>query len=171
MKKLQLVKKYINKSWPKKLCKSMKEFEKIKYQLSETRRFVMRGEQIYIPEASRKDILKKLHEDHIGTVRMKILTRSNFFWINMNAQIEEITKECDTCMSIGLPIRKLFYHFWKQARESFDRVHIDLCGPIAGEMYIVIYDAYTCYPFVERIKNTDSENIIEILDLVLSFSV
>ncbi|CEF61419.1 Hypothetical protein SRAE_0000054300 [Strongyloides ratti] len=149
----------------------MKEFEKIKYQLSETRGFVMRGEQIYIPKASRKDILKKLHEDHIGTVRMKILTRSNFFWINMNAQIEEITKECDTCMSIGLPIRKLFYHFWKQARESFDRVHIDLCGPIAGEMYVVIYDAYTCYPFVERIKNTDSENIIEILDLVLSFSV
>ena len=77
--KLQLVLKYIKNGWPKKLKKKIHKFEKINFQLSETKGLIMRGEQIYIPDTLRRDVLKKLHEGHIGRVRMKMLAQSNVY--------------------------------------------------------------------------------------------
>uniref|UniRef100_A0A0N4ZZR0 RNA-directed DNA polymerase n=1 Tax=Parastrongyloides trichosuri TaxID=131310 RepID=A0A0N4ZZR0_PARTI len=165
-KKLQQVIKFINGKWPRKLNKQMKEFDKIKYQLSVVNGLVMKNEQIYIPEVLRPETLRKLHEGHIGTVRMKLLARSNFYWVNMNQQIEDITKKCNTCMSIGIPVKNTNLHSWTPASESFERVHIDMCGPMGGESYLVVYDIYTCYPFVERLKHGTSDEIIKILDKI-----
>ena len=76
---LQLVLKYVKNGWPKRLRKTIHKFEKINFQLSETKRLIMRGGQIYIPNTLRREVLKKLHEGHIGRVRMKMLAQSNVY--------------------------------------------------------------------------------------------
>ncbi|UYV79891.1 hypothetical protein LAZ67_18000994, partial [Cordylochernes scorpioides] len=51
-----------------------------------------------IPRTCQDQMLKLLHQSHIGINRMKSLARSSVWWPKMDSQIEEFVKECSPCM-------------------------------------------------------------------------
>ncbi|CEF61625.1 Reverse transcriptase domain and Integrase, catalytic core domain and Zinc finger, CCHC-type domain and Peptidase A2A, retrovirus, catalytic domain and Ribonuclease H-like domain and Peptidase A2A, retrovirus RVP subgroup domain and Aspartic peptidase domain-containing protein [Strongyloides ratti] len=161
----QLIK-FIKIGWPKALKGKLKEFDRIKLELAENNGIIMKGEQLVIPLCLRKEVLQKLHLGHTGIVRMKILARSNVYWPGMNKEIENLSKTCETCNKIGTPVAKTNLHPWQPSVETFERIHIDLCGPMNGKTFLVLYDTYSCYPFIVQVKKGDSEEIIEILDKI-----
>jgi len=55
------------------------------------------GDRIVVPEVLKNKILKILHKDHEGIVRMKMTERSVLWWKNMNTDIEKFGKECEIC--------------------------------------------------------------------------
>uniref|UniRef100_A0A0N5BN48 RNA-directed DNA polymerase n=1 Tax=Strongyloides papillosus TaxID=174720 RepID=A0A0N5BN48_STREA len=163
---LREILKYLRNGWPKNLSKKLKEYGKIKFNLAENDGIIMKNEQIIIPLSLQSEVLRMLHSGHVGIVRMKMLARSNVFWMGMNKQIENVTKKCETCMKIGIPESNVNLHPWEPAKEIFEKLHIDMCGPLDNVRYLVIYDMFTGYPFVERLRNGDSQEIIDILDRI-----
>uniref|UniRef100_A0A0K0FW94 RNA-directed DNA polymerase n=1 Tax=Strongyloides venezuelensis TaxID=75913 RepID=A0A0K0FW94_STRVS len=142
--------KFIKNGWLQKLKGKFKEFDIIKLELSETNGIIMKGEQMIIPECLRKEVLQMLHMGHTGIVRMKILARSNVYWPNIGKDIEKLASECEICNKIGIPVSKANLHPWQPSVEVFERVHVDLCGPMKGKSYL----------------KGDSEEIIGILDKI-----
>ncbi|UYV73879.1 hypothetical protein LAZ67_11001247 [Cordylochernes scorpioides] len=51
-----------------------------------------------IPRTCQDQMLKLLHQGHIGVDRMKSLARSSIWWPKMDSQIEEFVKECSPFM-------------------------------------------------------------------------
>ena len=48
-------------------------------------------------------MLEELHVGHPGIVRMKELTRSYFWWSNVDLEIEQTVKNCSGCQQVRKP--------------------------------------------------------------------
>ena len=59
---------------------------------------LMYAEQVVIPGALKKKILKDFHSGHPSIARMKTLMRSDVFWPNMDKEIEEKVNSCRGCV-------------------------------------------------------------------------
>uniref|UniRef100_A0A0E9TTT6 Gypsy retrotransposon integrase-like protein 1 n=1 Tax=Anguilla anguilla TaxID=7936 RepID=A0A0E9TTT6_ANGAN len=45
------------------------------------------GLRVIIPTALRPKLLKDLHEEHLGIVKTKAVSRSHFWWPNLDKEI------------------------------------------------------------------------------------
>ena len=58
---------------------------------------LMKGSQIIIPKALRRDMLKRIHEGHLGMQMAKQRARESVYWPKMNQQIDCAIQSCSTC--------------------------------------------------------------------------
>ena len=143
---LSKVKKFVLEGWPEKLGEDQKDlkpyFEK-RDELSCERGCVLWGTRIVVPQKLRQDVLELLHTAHQGVVAVKALARSYVWWPRINDEIEEATKACKACQdSRNLPAKSK-PHPWKPAKKPWERIHADFCGPVNGDMYLIVVDAYS----------------------------
>ena len=57
------------------------------------------GTRVVIPTAARPDVLKLLHDIHLGISRMKALARSYIWWPRLDTDIESEVQLCVQCQS------------------------------------------------------------------------
>ena len=103
----------------------------------------MWGTRIVVPQKLRQDVLELLHTAHQGVVAVKALARSYVWWPRINDEIEEATKACKACQdSRNLPAKSK-PHPWEPAKKPWERIHADFCGPVNGDMYLIVVDAFS----------------------------
>ena len=141
----------------------LKPFFNRKDELSIADGCVMWGLKVVIPSKLRKRVLDELHEGHLGVVKMKNVARGLVWWPGIDKEIEGLAKQCSGCQSIQSNPATAPLHVWEWPAATWDRVHIDYAGPIQGQMYLVVVDAYSKWPFVVQTKSTTSETTIRIL--------
>uniref|UniRef100_A0A1I8BC51 RNA-directed DNA polymerase n=1 Tax=Meloidogyne hapla TaxID=6305 RepID=A0A1I8BC51_MELHA len=126
--------------------------------------------QIVIPEKLRSEVLKLIHVAHFGIVRSKAKARKIIWWPEINIDIENFISECQKCQS-NMPNEPQTSHHnnWPEAKIGFERIHIDLAGPVFGKTFLLIVDAYSRYPFVAEMKSTTSSYVINALREIFSF--
>ena len=56
-----------------------------------------KGQRIIIPAMMQHDVLSRLHASHQGAEKNKLRARSSVFWVNLNKDIDELTKASDAC--------------------------------------------------------------------------
>lgn len=80
---------------------------------------IFRGDRVVIPESMRHDMLRKIHQSHIGTEGCLRRVRENIFWPRMNSETRDFINKCDICRSLDD----------KQCKETFmpHKFHAD-CG-------------------------------------------
>ena len=44
-----------------------------------------------------RQFINKIHESHLGIVKMKLLARTLVYWPNWNNDIEKVCSECENC--------------------------------------------------------------------------
>ena len=65
-------------------------------------------------------------------------------WLpNMDKEIEDVVKQCDTCQSSRFlpPVEPL--HPWECPQEPWSQLHIDFAGPFMGHIFFVLIDAHS----------------------------
>ncbi|XP_062557343.1 uncharacterized protein K02A2.6-like [Armigeres subalbatus] len=122
---------------------------------------LVRGLRIYIPPKLRRQVLEELHTGHFGVSRMKSLARSYCWWETIDRDIEQLSRDCIECARIRKNPVKTTPHYWEQATEPFQRIHIDFAGPFLGLHFFVIVDAFTKWPEVKIIPDMTTETTIE----------
>lgn len=121
---------------------------------------VLWGSRVIVPESGREQLLLELHAGHQGVARMKSLARSFFWWPGMDAQIEDVARDCDLCQqSRGLPPAAPL-HPWSWPSTPWSRIHLDYAGPIAGQMFLVLIDAHTKWMEVFHVPAATSTETI-----------
>ena len=69
-----------------------------RYDLAVIDGVIMKGRHIIIPAELKQQVLDQLHPNHIGIEKTKLLTHESVYWININTDIENHIKSCNTCL-------------------------------------------------------------------------
>ena len=81
--KLSIVRQFIREGWPENkhdLPNKIYEYWNCKYELTESKGVVLKGEKIVIPTSLRDEMLRRLHESHLGIEKTKKLARDFMYW-------------------------------------------------------------------------------------------
>ncbi|UYV80862.1 K02A2.6-like, partial [Cordylochernes scorpioides] len=114
-----------------------------------------------IPRICQDQMLKLLHQSHIGINRMKSLARSSVWWPKMDSQIEEFVKECSPCMhhQTAPPAENTP---WPRTNQPWQRVHVDHFY-FRGDCYLLVVDANSNWIEVFPVRGTTSQENIKLL--------
>ena len=66
--------------WPIKVGEELQPFHQCRDELTTEQGCILWGRRVIMPTKLRDQVLKKVHEDHPGVVRMKAIARSYFWW-------------------------------------------------------------------------------------------
>ena len=122
-----------------------------------------------IPQKLQSRVLADLHENHLGSNRMKALARSYIWWPSLDMTLEELCKKCEICQSqrnkppAGIP------HPWMYPTAPWERVHADFTD-LEGQHYLIMIDAYSKWLEVHEMgTSTTASRTIDVMRLVFSF--
>ncbi|XP_062716386.1 uncharacterized protein K02A2.6-like isoform X1 [Aedes albopictus] len=97
---LQQVNSFLQHGWPKRLDKCFRDIFSQHQQLEKVDGCLLFEDRVVIPESLQRKILKILHANHAGIIKMKQEARKTVYWFGINTDIENYMKQCDTCLKI-----------------------------------------------------------------------
>ena len=110
---LSQVTKFIQMVWHTNVPENCKPFKNRQNELSVYRDCVLWGSRVVLPEKARKQALQTLHDVYVGMVRMKAIARSYMWWPRMDADIEQLLRECRTCKLQAQTPARAPLHLWE----------------------------------------------------------
>jgi hypothetical protein len=97
---MQTLVKLINEGWPShkdRLPRSLQPLWNYRKELTEIEGVVFKSDKIFIPPSLRENVLKKIHQSHMGNERSKQRARVLVFWPGIKKEIESVVKNCPVC--------------------------------------------------------------------------
>lgn len=85
------------------------------------------------------------------------------WWPNMDKEIEDFVRHCDRCQLNRQSDPKEPVHFWLKPDQPWSRLHIDFAGPVKGEVFLVIVDAYSNWAEVQIMPSIKTLAVIATL--------
>lgn len=130
---------------------------------------ILKGDRIIIPVSMRKEMLKRVHEGHLGIEKQKRVARDAIYWPNMNRDIEESVQGCSVCQkyrpaqgkeSFSTEEEKIKWGPWEKV--GADLFHWE------GNEYLICIDYYSNYPEITMLASTSSETVVTHLKSMFS---
>ena len=125
--------------------------------------------RVVIPEVLRTLLLKDLHAEHLGMVKMKQLARKYLWWPGLDKEIEETVKLCHSCQEAAKAPPAPNPASWSWPGGPWKRLHLDFAGPYLSKMYLVMIDAYSKFVEVVPVAQATTTNTIAALRRVFSY--
>ncbi|CAB3227362.1 unnamed protein product [Arctia plantaginis] len=157
---------FIENGWPdqeKMLPALMKDWWKVREQLTVCDGIILKNQQVYIPEKMRGDILEKIHKGHQGLEACLRYARSRVFWIHMARDIKDTVHKCEICEELDvkrnqketLQLRKVPEGPWMEV--ATDILEYD------KHKYLVVVDYFSSFFEFKRLQNVSSHSTISAL--------
>lgn len=118
------------------------------------------GNRVVIPDSLKFNILKILHDTHIGIVRMKMLARSYVWWRKLDSDIEQFVRGCRICAQTQNFRKVVKESSWNTTSHTYERVHIDFFS-IEGLHFLLLVDSYSKWIEVSEMKTTSATKVID----------
>ncbi|XP_060855198.1 uncharacterized protein K02A2.6-like [Metopolophium dirhodum] len=153
-------------NWPdniKNISDELKPYYYRKNELAIEQGCLMWGHRLIIPTKFRKELLQELHSTHLGIVKMKNLARSYVWWPKIDNDIEKIIKECEKCLAYSDNPPRSVLRSWPWPEGPAQRVHLDFMGPVNGNMFVCVIDAYSKWVFIKYMKNITTFSTVKVL--------
>ncbi|XP_043478167.1 uncharacterized protein K02A2.6-like [Leptopilina heterotoma] len=160
---LKRVKQFVLNGWPNKVPESLIPFSRKSNDLYIDKGCIMWGHRVVVPKLFREELVKELHSSHMGIVRMKSIARSYIWWPGLDNDIENMGKTCVACLENANNPPRVTLHPWNWPEGPNHRLHVDFLGPVEGDMYIVIIDAFSKWIEVKKMKNITAPETIRVL--------
>lgn len=144
------LKQTIDEGWPthKIDCSDrMRAYWHMRHHFTVIDNIVLCGVRTVVPRNLRSQIIKILHEGHMGIEKMKRRARESVYWPGINAEIKNVSEKCENC------IRNLPSHAPEpiQPRDipsrPWDKIGSDLFE-YASQHYLIITDYTSFFPEV-----------------------
>ncbi|XP_055615351.1 uncharacterized protein K02A2.6-like [Toxorhynchites rutilus septentrionalis] len=169
---LRKVYRFIKHGWPKNRAE-IKDQELLRYYdrqeaLSIVEGSIMFSDRLVIPALYRKRCLNQLHKGHPGVQRMKAIARSFVYWPCMDDEITSYVRACNSCASVARSPPKATPVPWPKPTVPWQRIHVDYAGPLEGEYYLIVVDAYSKWPEILPTKSITAKATINLLRSVFT---
>ncbi len=146
---------YLMEESPKEMPAAVRPFTKVLQQLTVHDGLVLKGYQIVIPKALRRDVLADLHLSHQGIDRTKRRARQTVYWPGINADIQSTVEACEPCQ-IRLPSQqKESMQRDPATTRPFEDTSADLFTS-GNHKYLVYVDRFSGWPTVHAWKHDPS---------------
>ena len=159
---------FLDCGWPDTVEEELKDYFNRRDELSVQQGCLLWGTRVIIPSKGRELMLKELHQEHIGSTKMKQLARSYFWWPGLDRDIEEVSRSCSVCLATRVSPKKAPLHPWDWPEKPWVRVHVDYAGPVNGTYFLVLTDAHSKWIEVLPTTNTSSSATINLIQNVFS---
>ena len=151
--KLNSLKEIIYQGWPENirdLPTDLRPYWSFRDELAVESGVMFKGRQILIPESMQQDILQQLHEGHQGIEKTRQLSRESVYWVNINKEIEQMCKTCDTCqqMNVAQVLEPLIPHTIPV--KPWQYIASDLFE-INNRQFLLTVDRFSKFPLVDEI--------------------
>ena len=96
-----ILKYIIQQGWPKTIKKVPPEIQKywtFREELTIEDGLILKGMRIVIPERKRGEILKQIHEGHLGLNKCQMQAKETVYWPGLNDQLEQLILNCQLCL-------------------------------------------------------------------------
>ena len=90
-----------NGKWPDKIGDDIKPYYNKRNELTIEDGFILWGLRVIVPEQLRKKVLKELHQNHPVISQMKSRSRIHIWFPNVDHEIENIVKSCQSCEKVS----------------------------------------------------------------------
>ncbi|XP_049291417.1 uncharacterized protein K02A2.6-like [Anopheles funestus] len=156
---------YVTDGWPRNASfgSELARFHHRKEGLSTVDGCILFGERLVIPEKLRARCLTQLHRGHPGIQRMKALARSYVYWPSLDNDVQDVVATCPACAVAAKSPPHSAPAPWPKVSTPWQRVHIDYAGPLNGEYFLVVVDAFTKWPEIIKTSSTTAVATIAIL--------
>ena len=160
---LQTLKAIVEHGWPEQkvdVPEEIKIFWPFRHEISCIDNLMFKGWKLIIPQTLRSEMLKLVHESHLGVVKCKTRAREFMYWPGMMSQIEDTVSKCNTCAihNSNRNRREPMISSELPNRPSA-KVGADLFE-LKGNHYLLTIDYYSKWPEVEKLDNLTSRNVI-----------
>ena len=163
---LTILKHIIQQGWPKTVMEVPQEIQKywtFGEELMIEDRLILKGMQIIIPKMMREDILKQIHEGHLGFNKCQMRAKETIYWPGLNDQLENLIINCQLCLKYSksknksTPPTALGHEVpsvpWSKV--ATDIFHYE------SQPYLLVVDYTSRFPIVRRFKSMSAQNITE----------
>ena len=146
---------------------SLREYWKIRHSLCCADNLILMNNRIVIPSTMRQEILKCIHEGHMGTEKCKARARSCVYWPSMYEAIEHKVKKCPVCnkYSKGNQKEPMIPH--DVPNRPWEMLGADYFS-FAGKDYLLIVDYFLKYPEVICMTSKTAEATVKMMRQIFS---
>ena len=126
--------------------------------------------RIIIPNKKREEILKLIHDGHLGLNKCKIRAKETVCWPGINEQLEQLMLNCQLCLKYSRSKDKNMPHTalgheipsvpWSKV--TTDIFHFEL------KLYLLVVDYTSRFPIVREIRSMSAQHIAEHFKLIFS---
>ena len=159
---------YTKNGWPDKPELELQPYFNKRLELANEEGILLWDSRVVIPDSLRGILLKDLHAEHLGMVKMKQLARKYMWWPKLDKEIEETVKACTSCQEAAKSPASSQPASWSWPGGPWKRLHLDFAGPYLGKMFLVVVDAYSKYLEVVPMSHATSATTISALRHVFS---
>lgn len=144
---------YLRQQWPRDVPAPAKPFYTVRDTLSVASNCLFYGHRVVVPKSLQPQVLQLLHLGHFGIQRMKQLARTSVYWPGIDADIQDLSRDCQACNEHQKMPPKQPLHPWVTPDKPWSRVHIDHAINFRGHNWLVMVDAYSKYPCIHRMSS------------------
>ena len=156
---LRDVLRYVREGWPASIPEETKPYANRRQEITTEGDCLLWGLRVIIPTSLRAELLRELHKDHPGIVKMKLFARGYMWWPGMDGEIEKLAKTCEACHQAKQAPAKAPLNPWSWRQ----RVHLDFAGPFLGKSFLLAVDAHSKWGEVFEMTSTTTSKTIGIL--------
>lgn len=118
------------------------------------------GVRVLIPTSLQYYVLNRLHENHPGVVKMKLLARSCCWWPGIDSDLEERAKSCEECQKYqSSNAAENIFEGWPKYQRSWIRLHADFLH-LFGKTVLLIVDSTSKWIDLYLMKQTTASEVI-----------
>uniref|UniRef100_A0A8C8DE10 Gypsy retrotransposon integrase-like protein 1 n=1 Tax=Oryzias sinensis TaxID=183150 RepID=A0A8C8DE10_9TELE len=147
---LQHVMRNMDEGWP---VGANPQFYHVRGELSVVDGLLLKRGRIVIPQALRMDMLRRIHEGHLGIEKCKRRAKESVFWPGINKDIETFISKCETCQKHRSKQSKDPMVVSELAVAPWHKVGMDLFH-LRGKDYLVVIDYYSNFSEMALLTNS-----------------
>ena len=124
---------------------------------------ILKGTPIVIPDKMREDILKQIHEGHLGFNKCQLRAKETVYWPGLNDQLENLILNYQLCLKYSKSKNKSTPHTdlgHEVPAVPWSKVTTDIFH-YESQPYLLIVDYTSRFPIVRRLKSMSAQNITE----------
>ncbi len=152
----------IKEGWPmdkRKLPEGAKPYWNYRDQIVEQDGLLYKGNKVIVPHELRAEMLKIIHNAHLGMEKCKRRARDVLFWPGMNAEIEDLIKRCQVCQDHQVRNMKEPLHPLETPTRPWQIVATDIFE-LDGCSFLILVDSYSGFFEIAQLTGTKSSSVI-----------
>lgn len=172
-KDLGVIKKWVVTGWPcySKIPDKLKAYWNVRNSLIICNGLLLKDNKIVVPLSLQKEVLNKIHYNHLGIQKCRLRAKGAVYWPNINKDIELKVKSCDLCAKYQDSKSKELMRPSETPDDSWQIVGIDIFH-INNMNFLLVIDYFSKYVEIALLKKIDSNHVIsELVPIFARFGI
>ena len=128
---------------------------------------VLKCDRIVVPPTLRPDILKTIHQGHLGVEKCLLRARSTVYWPGITSDITQLVSQCEACQKHQKRTQKEPLLQPEPPCRPWERLSSDLFEH-RGQQYLLLSDHYSKFPIIRKLTGTSSLAIVNHMKSIFS---